>query len=827
MTVSMALNLFSHLRSVYGPEILSVINTRIYLCKLEASWINHRIFNLRCIQMDIVPKTLHVRPPDNSERSRQAAHVAERTFLRQRTHHCTVRLQEIRQRVSRLDMILQELLEKDDLERVSELVARRFAQRVYSVKVRQIRKFNKLLLAQDRPTNTPRFENSQNLVKPIVNLSDRVLTKEEENLLNKGLNYNISPGILKPLDVIPAVEEALTSLPASEANNARLQISKILTNQKPQKSNLTTTEKEALKALRSDRSIIVTKSDKGNQIVVMNREDYDQKAEEHIQSGPYKAIPKEKQSTVLNKTKAVTARFLGTVKQKLGKSLWFALYPKTSSASRFYGLPKIHKPLIPLRPIVDYTLSPTYRLAKYLAGILKPLEKETPHTVKNSSQVAEKLRELKVYSDECFVSFDVSSLFTNVPISDSLQILHQRLLEDSTLSSRTCLTIEEIIEATKLCIESTFFKFKGELYQQTAGLAMGSPISPIVANIFMQDFEQKMLVSFEQAPRIWWRYVDDTLVVIKRDVLDEFFQYLNNFHVQIEFTLEKESECGEIQFLDCNIRRKDDGSIDTSVHRKGSHSNRYLAFDSEHPLSTKKAVAKNLYFRAMNICNTELEKQHEIKTVTSILRANGYNESVLRDAQNAPLSSSVPTTTENREWLSTIVIPYRKTTSEDIRRVLNRYNIRVAFQASNTLRRQLVKLKDPVTPLEQTNCVYKLKCRDCEACYVGQTARELGVRVKEHQRDACKRPTDAARLKKLENDSAIAAHAVLNGHDIEFDRPCVLKQGFKTYKQRLLAESFLIHTTPGVVNRHDGSELSPFWQAITPSQPPQTSTSGV
>ena len=108
---------------------------------------------------------------------------------------------------------------------------------------------------------------------------------------------------------------------------------------------------------------------------------------------------------------------------------------------------------------------------------------------------------------------------------------------------------------------------------------------------------------------------------------------------------------------------------------------------------------------------------------------------------------------------------------------------------------------------------------------MGQTARELGVRVKEHERCACKRPTDAARLKKLENDSVIAAHAVLNGHDIEFDRPCVFKRGFKTYKQRLLAESFLIHTTPGVVNRHDGSELSPFLQAISPSQPSPTSTS--
>ena len=190
------------------------------------------------------------------------------------------------------------------------------------------------------------------------------------------------------------------------------------------------------------------------------------------------------------------------------------------------------------------------------------------------------------------------------------------------------------------------------------------------------------------------------------------------------------------------------------------------------------------------------------------------------------MPSTASTSTVGREWLSTIVLPYRKATSEDIRRVLNRYNIRVAFRASNTLRRQLVRLKDPLSTLEQPNCVYGLKCKDCEACYIGQTARELGVRVKEHERCARNRPTEETRLRKRENDSAIAVHAVLNEHDVEFERPFILKKGFRTHcLERLFAESLLIHTTAGVVNRCDGTDLSPFWQPICPPQPLHNSRS--
>jgi hypothetical protein len=258
------------------------------------------------------------------------------------------------------------------------------------------------------------------------------------------------------------------------------------------------------------------------------------------------------------------------------------------------------------------------------------------------------------------------------------------------------------------------------------------------------------------------------------------------------------------------IKRKENGVVETSIYRKSYNSNRYLAFSSEHPLCTKKAVATNLFRRAAILTTSVSETQKESEFISSVLNANGYNKNIL----NAARVTSTTAHTEQKQWLTTVVIPYRRNTSEDIRRTLNQYNIRIAFQATNTLRKNLVHLKDPQPRGEQVNCVYMLHCNDCESCYVGQTARQLNVRVKEHERCCKKQPRNAEQLERLERDSAIAVHALLTDHRVDFEQPKILKHGFRTYKERLLTEALLFNCTPYVVNRSDGSDLSAIWQSI-------------
>ena len=101
---------------------------------------------------------------------------------------------------------------------------------------------------------------------------------------------------------------------------------------------------------------------------------------------------------------------------------------------------------------------------------------------------------------------------------------------------------------------------------------MGSPVSPIVANIFMQDLETKAVQYSEFIPKIWYRYVDDTFVIIEKQHEDYFFELINLINPSIQFTKELESD-HKLPFLDVLIHRDISGTLNTTVYRKPTHTN--------------------------------------------------------------------------------------------------------------------------------------------------------------------------------------------------------------------------------------------------------------
>ncbi|XP_054276681.1 uncharacterized protein LOC128995686 [Macrosteles quadrilineatus] len=213
------------------------------------------------------------------------------------------------------------------------------------------------------------------------------------------------------------------------------------------------------------------------------------------------------------------------------------------------------------------------------------------------------------------VSFDVESLFTNVPVSETLKIIETRLTNDDTLANRTKLPVNVIMELLELCTQCNYFQLEGKLYRQDEGMAMGSPLSPIFANIFMEEFEQKALASARLKPRIWWRYVDDTFVVFPHgdDKLNEFLEHLNSVSSSIKLTMEVESQ-NKLPFLDVCVE-KHLNSLRTSVYRKKTHTGQYLNFQSNQQISVKEGVAYSLFDRAKSICSNQDELKDEIKKV--------------------------------------------------------------------------------------------------------------------------------------------------------------------------------------------------------------------
>ena len=141
---------------------------------------------------------------------------------------------------------------------------------------------------------------------------------------------------------------------------------------------------------------------------------------------------------------------------------------------------------------------------------------------------------------------------------------------------------------------------------------MGSPISPIVANLFMEDLEVQAIRTSPTPPSLWKRFVDDTFTIMKKEDRTSFLQHLNSIHNNIKFTCEEVRDDGSMPFLDIIITPKEDGSLSTSVFRKPIHTDLYLQWDSHHTISSKYSVAGTLYHRAKTICSDpQLQKKEE------------------------------------------------------------------------------------------------------------------------------------------------------------------------------------------------------------------------
>ncbi len=213
-------------------------------------------------------------------------------------------------------------------------------------------------------------------------------------------------------------------------------------------------------------------------------------------------------------------------KDKLNETTYHRIRPNDATTAKFYGLPKIHKENIPLRPIVSLLGSPIYELSKHFAMILHPLVKTSTHTVNNANAFLTNIKDLKLEPDEIMISFDVVSLFTSIPQDTAKRITNEPLTNDDSWQTRTNLDKDDIVELLNLCL-FTEFSFQNSYYRQISGTPMGSPLSSFLAEAVMQDLEKRS-VTHNPDIKTWNRYVDDVLATVKKDKTDDILHCINN-----------------------------------------------------------------------------------------------------------------------------------------------------------------------------------------------------------------------------------------------------------------------------------------------------------
>ena len=218
---------------------------------------------------------------------------------------------------------------------------------------------------------------------------------------------------------------------------------------------------------------MILTTDKGVSLVVMNKEEYVKKAEELLNTNTYRTISNDP----TNKYKNKLINLLKTIKAEGGISdaVYKRHYPTGAGTPKFYGLPKIHKEGMPLRPIVSSIGAASYETSNELARILKPLMGKSPYQVQNSKDFIQQIQGIKLYHQEIVRRW----WWTPTKNQHVSQPYHQ---------------------PSGVLLEKYLFHLPARLYEQQEGAAMGSPISPIVANLFMKDFEKKTIDSSPHPP---------------------------------------------------------------------------------------------------------------------------------------------------------------------------------------------------------------------------------------------------------------------------------------------------------------------------------------
>ena len=437
---------------------------------------------------------------------------------------------------------------------------------------------------------------------------------------------------------------------------------------------------------------------------------------------------------------------------------------------------------------MSFISSPTYQLSKHLVSILSPLVGNSPSHVTNSHEFSTFVRDQVLEDGMTLVSFDVISLFTKVPINRAKEVAYNRLLGDQSLPERTMLSADEVITLLDLCLKATYLCYRGNFYQQTFGTAMGSPVSVTVANLVMEDVEERALSTCESPPLFWKRYVDDVCAALPQANVGSFTEHLNSIEPTIQFTVELETD-HKLPFLDMQVTHHPDGTLTTDVYRKKTHTERYLAFNYHHPLSQRVSVVWSLLSRAERICSTQSERDEEVRHVTTTLKNNGYPAHIIRR------HGQVRRRDENREEPKvTVVLPYVRHVAESIRRILSPLGIRTCFKPHRTLKNYLVRPKDPVPSDLLKGVVYTIPCLDCSQRYVGQTGRTLQHRVREHKQ---------AYAAANSINSAVAEHSIQECHRINWEGAEVLATKPGLY-QRGYVESWHIRENTSSMNRDKG-----------------------
>ena len=514
-------------------------------------------------------------------------------------------------------------------------------------------------------------------ITAVYNYSAITLTSSMSKILNRGLNFCVTPTNLNVTELLvdyrkferkmkwkeffhdkdkdnteyipPIFPKEKSNLPpkgGTSLNNFLIGVKSEMTGTKLNKArpNISDNETKALETLtnlQKSRQIVIKPCDKGAGIIICNYDDYVTSCEKDLSGKTPNNEPHYSK---------ITSKDLNIAKSKITDTLNSAhraqqittqelneMLPTEKDPGKFYHIFKVHKKhnapnLPPGRPIVSGCNSITEKISEFVDYHSKHLVPLMPSYLQDTPDL---LRQIQILNNTPLppnsfpVSIDVVGLYSNIPTEEGIAAMERALekRQDKTVTTKT------LIELLTHVLKLNIFEFNAELFIQNVGTAMGTKAAPTIANIFMAEIDVMIKNCGKNLIHFYRRYIDDIFIIWtgSKDEFDQFVNTINALHQTIKFTSDHNFDNKSTTFLDLTVSIKDN-KIKTDLYRKETDKIQYLLPSSCHPAHTFRSVPYSLALRLLRICSDTKDLETRFKELEEMLLSRNYNKNIIKNA---------------------------------------------------------------------------------------------------------------------------------------------------------------------------------------------------
>ena len=727
--------------------------------QIHKKWINAHWsieFNSICIKENILPNYSRIRYHDPAVASTETT-LKYRKYLVERETVCK---QKIKLELEcKKEQCLREI-ESYDCEPnlkppISEALGTILDASDNVVKTRTVKKLNSLYHEKNLVSKDASICIKSNLDQ-FINMSSYQLTSKEKEFMNLGMNCHIQPKydkLLKQTE-LESLYQNLLQLETKKTISLKPELADQLRSESTKHRNtrycsiITQPLRDAASDLRNNNNIVIRKADKSATYVILDKCDYLLKLNSILSdSSKFKHIKKDPTNTLKQKAnKLIDTQNAAIGDLKLSKIIG------DYQPGYVYGNVKIHKPNNPLRPIISQIPTPTYNLAKSLNRIISPYI-PNEFMLNSSNDFIDLLHSSQ--HNGLVASLDVESLFTNVPIDPTIQIILQHTYKHNSLPPPK-MPPEILKQLLELCTREAPFRCpENKLYLQVEGVAMGSPLGPTFANFYMGNLEKQLFENPANKPSIYARYVDDIFIQINNEQelirLKTLFQNNSVLNFTYELSVDR-----KLPFLDVLVRTSGN-EFKTKVYHKPTDQGNCLNANSECVEKYKNSVITNYMNRAFKISDSWQDFHNEMLHIKQVLVNNNYSNKMV-DSQMSKFLHHKLTQQSEQQNITLIPLYYQsqmhsnyKIEERTLKRIIynntkclqTNHKMNLVFYYKNKKTFNLIMKNNtspPKTKLQQTNVIYKFQCplphsQAVNVEYVGLTQTSLSRRLTMHGQD--------------------------------------------------------------------------------------------